>query len=120
MDSITLQNMKFFGYHGCENFEQRQGQTFEADVVILTDTRDAGESDALQDAVNYVDIFAKIKNVMEMERYDLLERLAQRTAERVLEDTRVQAVTVRVRKPGVPLQGFLDCVQIEIYRDRQS
>ena len=120
MDKITLNNMKFFGYHGCEDFEKSHGQTFEADVVLLTDTRDAGKSDALKDAVNYVDIFAKIKSVMETERYDLLERLAQRTAERVLEDARVQAVTVRVRKPGVPLQGFLDCVQVEIYRDRQS
>lgn len=119
MDKITLQNMKFFGYHGCEEFEKRQGQAFEADVIIMTDTRAAGASDALTDAVNYVGIFEKIKHVMEVERYDLLEKLAQRTADRVLEDPQVQAVIVRVRKPGVPLQGFLDCVQVEIYRDRQ-
>ena len=111
--------MKFFGYHGCEEFEKRQGQTFEADVVIHADARAAGKSDALSDAVNYVDIFNKIKQVMEEERYDLLEKLAQRTADRVLEDERVEAVTVRVRKPGVPLQGFLDWVQVEIVRDRQ-
>ena len=119
MDKITLQNMKFFGYHGCEEFERREGQIFQADVEIMTDARAAGKSDALADAVNYVDIFAKIKEVMEAERHDLLEKVAQRVADRVLEDSRIHAVTVRVRKPGVPLQGFLDWVQVEICRERQ-
>jgi dihydroneopterin aldolase len=118
MDKITLHNMKFFGYHGCEHFEQQKGQGFEADVDIFTDMKKAGNTDCLLDAVNYAEIFEKIKLVMEKERHDLLERVAQRVAERVLEDNRVEAVIVRVRKPGVPLSGFLDWVQVEIARDR--
>ena len=118
MDKITLRNMKFFGYHGCEEFEQRKGQKFEADVELVADMRAASLSDDLTEAVNYVDIFEKIKAVTEKERYCLLERLAQRIADIVLEDKRVQATTVRVRKPAVPLSGFLDCVEVEIHRQR--
>ena len=118
MDKIALKNMKFFGYHGCENFEQSKGQTFEVDVELWADTMAAGLSDDLTDAVNYVDIFEKVKDVTEKERYCLLERLAQRIADRVLEDVRVQATTVRLRKPAVPLSGFLDCVEVEIHRNR--
>lgn len=120
MDKITLNNMKFFGYHGCEDFEKRNGQIFEADADIFSQTKTAGKSDLLVDAVNYVLIYEKIKDVIENERYDLLERVAQRMAEVVLEDERVELVTVRVRKPAVPLQGLLDWVQIEISRDRNS
>lgn len=118
MDKITLKNMRFFGYHGCEDFEQRHGQMFEVDVELLVDAKPAGFSDQLADAVNYVDIFNKIKAVVESERYDLLEKLAERIAESVLADERVPATTVRVRKPGAPLAGFFDCVEVEIHRER--
>lgn len=120
MDRVTLSNMKFFGYHGCEDFEQRYGQVFEADTEIMTDMKAAGRTDSLNDAVNYVEIYEKIKSVIENERYELLERMAQRVCDRVLEDVRVVSVTVRIRKPHVPLSGMLDFVQIEIQRDRDS
>jgi len=120
MDKVTLSNMKFFGYHGCEEYEQQNGQTFEADVELLSDLQTAGRTDRLSDAVNYVEVFEKIKHVMEQERYDLLERVAHRIAERVLEDSRIASVVVRVRKPAVPLRGMLDWVQVEILRGRTS
>ena len=119
MDKITLSNMKFFGYHGCEDFEKNNGQIFEVDAEILTDLKKAGQTDSLGDAINYVDIFSKIKNVMEKERYDLLERVAQRLAACVLEESRIVAVIVRIRKPAVPLPGMIDWVQVEIRRDRE-
>ena len=120
MDKITLSNMKFLGYHGCEDFEKNNGQIFEVDAEILTDLKTAGQTDFLGDAINYVDIFNKIKTVMEKERYDLLERVAQRLAACVLEETRIVAVIVRIRKPAVPLPGMLDWVQVEIRRDREQ
>ncbi|MHC1758634.1 MAG: dihydroneopterin aldolase [Negativicutes bacterium] len=119
MDKITLSNMKFLGYHGCENSEKSNGQIFQVDAEILTDLKMAGQTDSLSDAINYVDVFNKIKTVMEKERYDLLERVAQRLAACVLEESRVDAVIVRIRKPAVPLPGMLDWVQVEIRRDRE-
>jgi 7,8-dihydroneopterin aldolase/epimerase/oxygenase len=120
MDKVTLSNMKFFGYHGCEVFEKDKGQTFEVDAEIMTDLKVAGQTDCLTDTLNYIDVFDKIKTVMEKERYDLLERVAQRLADRVLEESRIDTVIIRVRKPAVPLSGMLDWVQVEIRRDRVS
>jgi 7,8-dihydroneopterin aldolase/epimerase/oxygenase len=119
MDKVSLCNMKFFGYHGCEDFEKLNGQTFEVDADIFADLRVAGQTDCLNDAINYVDIYGKIKQVMETERFDLLERVVQRLADRVLEDTRVVEVVLRIRKPKVPLPGMLNGVQIEIRRGRR-
>jgi len=120
MDKVTLANMKFFGYHGCEEAEKRNGQVFAVDAEILLNLSVAGKTDCLNDAVNYVEIYENIKSVMENERYDLLERVAERLTERILEDIRVAGVILRIRKPGVPLSGILDWVQIEIRRDRNS
>lgn len=118
MDKITLYNMKFFGYHGCEDFEQRNGQIFEVDTELFTSLERVGCSDCLADAVNYVNIFGRIRDVVETERHQLLERLAQRIADEVLAETRITSVVVRVRKPAVPLPGMLDGVEVEIRRDR--
>ena len=118
MDKITLYNMKFFGYHGCEDFEQRNGQIFEVDTELFTSLERVGCSDCLADAVNYVNIFGRIRDVVETERHQLLERLAQRIADAVLAETRITSVVVRVRKPAVPLPGMLDGVEVEIRRDR--
>ena len=118
MDKVTLYNMKFFGFHGCEEFEQRNGQVFEVDVEFQTDLSLAGKTDDLADAVNYVEIFSRIKTVVEKERYRLLERVAQRIVDVVLEEDRIVSATVRVRKTAVPLSGLLDGVQVEIHRDQ--
>ena len=120
MDKVTLYNMKFFGFHGCEEFEQRNGQVFEVDVEFQTDLTVAGQTDSLADAVNYVEIFSRIKSVVEQERYRLLERVAQRIADVVLEEERIVSTTIRVRKPSVPLSGLLDGVQVEIHREQPS
>lgn len=118
MDKITLQNMKFLGYHGCEAYEQEYGQIFEVDLDLLVDAKLAGITDCLTDAVDYVSVYQSVKRVIELERHNLLERVAQRIAEQVLQVSGVAAVTVRIRKPAVPLKGVLDWVQLEINRQR--
>ena len=118
MDKITLHNMKFHGYHGCEAFEQQYGQLFEVDLDISVDAKLPGQSDRLQDAVDYVSIFEGVKHIVEQERHNLLERVAQRIADQVLTVEAVAAVTVRIRKPAVPLKGVLNWVQLEISRER--
>ncbi len=119
MDKITLQNMKFLAFHGCEEFEKNHGQPFEVDLELIADTEIAGQTDCLADALDYADVFAKVKFIVENERYNLIESLAGRIAEVALEAKAVKAVVVRVRKPAVPLPGLLDWVQIEIRREQK-
>lgn len=119
MDKITLQNMKFLGYHGCEEFEKLHGQAFEVDLELFAETGQASQTDCLSDALDYVTVFAAVKRIVENERYNLLERLAERIADDVLANKSVRAIVVRVRKPAVPLSGLLDWVQIEIRREQK-
>ena len=57
MDKIVLKNMAFYGYHGNLESEQAQGQRFFVDVEITTDLTKAGQSDLLEDSINYVEVY---------------------------------------------------------------
>lgn len=116
MDRISLRNMKFFGYHGCFPSEKESGQLFEVDVDLFADLSQAAVSDNLSHTVDYVDIFQRVRRIMEDEKHNLLERVATRIAEVSLASDEVINVTVRVRKPGVSLGGVLDTVEVEVSR----
>ena len=119
MDKIHLRDMAFHGYHGCLDHEQRDGQTFRVDLTLHLDLRPAGQSDALADTVNYAEVFATLRGIVEDERYDLIERVAERIAQEVLTGyPLVQAIDVTVRKPDAPIVGDFREVAVEISRAR--
>ena len=75
MDKIVLKNMAFYGFHGNLASEQEQGQRFFVDVEITTDLTKAGQSDQLEDSINYVEVYDIVESVMTGEKRNLLERL---------------------------------------------
>ncbi|MCX7708751.1 MAG: dihydroneopterin aldolase [Clostridia bacterium] len=121
MDKITLNNMKFFGYHGVFPEEQANGQHFYIDVEMVIDLHQAGTSDALEDTVSYAEVFDKVKDITENKRFRLIEKLADSISREILSSyEKILEVTVRVRKPEAPMNGELDWVQIEIKRSRNE
>lgn len=64
MDTITLQGMQFYGYHGCLPEEQRNGQPFYVDAVLTADLTAAGASDALTDTIDYSKVYAVIQEIV--------------------------------------------------------
>jgi dihydroneopterin aldolase len=118
-NKILLQNMMFYGYHGVYEYEREQGQHFYVDVELCFDFSKAAKSDDFHDALDYVAVYHQIKNIVEGHRFRLLEALAGNLADELLTGA-VENVTVRVRKPGVPLPGAIDFVQVEVTRSRQK
>lgn len=119
-DKILLQNMMFYAFHGVFEYEREQGQKFYIDVELTVDTYEAGISDDLNQAVDYTAVYQKIKEIAETYRYKLLEALANKIAKELLTFKRVDIVTVRIRKPAVPIPGQIDYVQLEVTRSRQA
>lgn len=117
-DAIRLKNMIFFGYHGVNDGERRDGQRFQIDLDLGLDVAAAGASDRLEDALDYTKVYAVVRDVVEKEQYQLLEALASRIAAAALGFGQVETVRVRVRKPAVPLPGALDYVEVEVARAR--
>ena len=118
-DRIILADMAFFGRHGVSEEERGEEQEIDVDVELEADLSRAGASDDLADTVNYSRVFAACREVVEGQSFKLLEAIAEAIATRVLADFQpVQAITVRVRKPGVPIDGRLEYAGVTIERRR--
>ena len=120
-DSITLENMAFFGFHGTKPSEGELGGRFFVDVVMHADLSKAGRSDRLSDTVDYERAFAIVRDHVEGKRFKLLEALGENIAQALLSEFKqLGEVEVRVRKPGVPIRGILDYTEVEVVRGRTA
>ncbi len=117
-DRISLRNMAFFAYHGVAQSEKLQGQRFFVDVDLFLDLSRAGAHDDIHSTVDYEGVFGVVKDHVEGKRFHIIEALADTVARSLLAEFPVERVTIRVRKPSVPLQGILDYTEVEITRDR--
>ncbi len=116
-DRIRLANMHFYGHHGVDAAERDLGGRFSFDVELVADLAHAGETDDLNDTVDYKAVY-DVVSAVQRRGFHLLEALAQNTAQEILEQFRVDAVTVRVRKQSVPLGGLIDYAEVEVTRTR--
>ena len=120
-DTIHLRNMQFFAYHGVNPEEKALGQRFEVDVALRMDTRPAGLSDDLRQTINYAQVYKVVKRIVEEERFDLIEALAETLAMHIGKQFAPDGVRVCVRKPHVALKGsVLDYVAVDIERSQES
>ncbi len=111
--------MIFYAYHGVNPEERELGQRFLVDLQVHFDLHASGNSDALADTVNYTELYRVVKTVVEGERHDLLEAVAEAIARKVLASFPVSAVRARVTKPSPPIKGaILQGVGVEVYRER--
>ena len=100
--------------------EKRNGQQFVVDLVIHTDMAKACASDRIEDTVNYVDVAENVRRVMTSEKDNLIERVAQRIADSLLENhPLITTVDITLKKPEAPMIDDLKYVGVEISRTRK-
>ncbi|MGN7978173.1 dihydroneopterin aldolase [Microbacterium sp. 22195] len=116
LDEILLTGLTVFGHHGVFDFERRDGQEFTIDLKLGLPLKDAAASDDVADTVHYGELADKVAAIVAGEPVNLIETLAQRIADAVLEDGRVRTVTVTVHKPHAPIEQTFADVAITIHR----
>ncbi|RMG68661.1 MAG: dihydroneopterin aldolase [Calditrichaeota bacterium] len=116
MDIIRLNNMIFYAHHGYYQAERDLGQKFEVDVELGCDFSRAVKTDRLEDTVNYRQVYQQVSQIFNSYKFTLLETVADKIAHQILENFPVSLVRIRVRKPQVAMNGFLDNVEVEICR----
>ncbi|RSK25511.1 dihydroneopterin aldolase [Bacillus sp. HMF5848] len=119
MDKIILNQLMFYGYHGVLQEETKIGQRFLVDIEIKADLKQAGQSDALEDTINYAEIYKLAQEIVEKEIYKLIEAVADRLAAVILEKyAMAMECTVKVVKPDPPIPGYYESVAVEVTRSR--
>lgn len=117
MDTIHINGIKAFGYLGVLPEENILGQWFIVDLKLSIDLSAAGKSDALEDTHSYVEIVQKTTQLIENQKFKLIESLADAVATYALKsDPRIQQINVKVTKPTPPIPHFSGTVAVEITR----
>jgi dihydroneopterin aldolase len=104
VDRILLDGMSFHGRHGVRTEERERPQEFKVDIEVDCDLSRPGISDRIEDTVDYRKIRAIAKEVIEGESHKLIETLATRIADRVLQLDNVGGVSVRIAKRPESMQ----------------
>jgi dihydroneopterin aldolase len=118
LDEIVLTGLTVFGHHGVFDFERRDGQEFTIDLRLMLPLSKPAASDDVLDTVHYGELADKVAAIVAGEPVNLIEKLAERIADAVLEDERVQLVTVTVHKPHAPIQQTFADVAVVVHRGR--
>ncbi len=121
MDKIVLKNMEFYAYHGALPEEQILGQKFNIDVELYCSLEKAGETDNLNDTVSYAEIYDIIKNIVQNNKFRLIERLAHCISQEILSKyKKISEILVSIRKPQAPINGKFDWMCVEIRRKNNA
>lgn len=118
-DQIILTGIHGFGYHGLFEQERKDGQDFFVDLKLSVDLSVPAQTDAIEDTVNYAEITDLVVQEITTNPVNLIEKLAARIAERVLnQHYKVQSVVVTVHKPQAPVAAQLKDIAVVITRSR--
>lgn len=116
MLTIYIKDLVVEAKHGVKPEEKRHTQSFVFNVELTIDSR-AGVTDDLADTVNYSDVKKIITDIAQNNSFNLIEKLAQAIADRILRDKRVKKVIISIDKPDVYDNGTPG-IRLEATADR--
>ena len=117
-DSILLENIRVFAYHGCLEEETKIGSNYRVDMVVEANLEQSSISDNLNDTVDYVNLNAIVKEEMAIPS-KLLEHVVRRINERVMTELAlVDKVETKVSKLNPPIMGDVQAVCVKMTKLR--
>lgn len=118
MDTLNIKGIRAYGYTGYFEAEQFLGQWFAVDLTIWIDLGKAGQSDDLNDTLNYADAVAIVQKIIRESRFKMIEKLAEAIAAEILATDKTAKVKVALTKCQAPIPDFDGDVTLEILRSR--
>ena len=100
MDIIYISQLRVETVIGVYEWERHIRQVVLLDLEMATDVARAAATDNIADALNYKAVAKRVAAFVEGTRFQLVETLAERVAERVLDEFGVPWVRLRVCKEG--------------------
>lgn len=108
MGQLNLEGMAFYAHHGYYTEERKRGNNYLIDVQISYNMEQAGNTDSLQDALNYEVVYRICQRHMDTPKH-LIEAVVKGIAEEIKEtfpETEYVRVELKKLKPelGGPVQ----------------
>ncbi len=99
MDQIHVRDFSFSAVVGIKPEERKKKQSLVLHLTLFVELNLAGNTDQIQDTVDYDQLMSQLKAVGENSHYYLLEKLATCLADVCLEDCRIKTVRLTLEKP---------------------
>lgn len=116
-DYIKITNLKVFAHHGVFPEETRDGQDFYVNAKLILDCRRAGQTDCLEDSLNYGEASHFITDYLQNHTYKLIEAAAEHLAEEMLLSMPVlKGVEIELCKPHAPIGLPFENVSVTMER----
>lgn len=117
MDAILIEGLKVETVVGCFNWERQIIQPLMLDLEINTSLEAAGQSDALEDTLNYAEICEIAHQVI----VDAAPKLIEYAAKLVLNALfttypSIESIKITIRKPAIIAQANSVGIRLERHR----
>jgi dihydroneopterin aldolase len=116
---IELTGLRAFGYHGCFDFERRDGQEFIVDITLWLDFTKAAATDDLSETVHYGELAERAVAIIQGPPRNLIETVVCEIADDVMTDPKVTATRVVLHKPSAPIPHAFSDVRVVATRTRE-
>ncbi|MDO4462086.1 MAG: dihydroneopterin aldolase [Bacteroidia bacterium] len=114
--TIELDKIELWAYHGCYEQEQVVGNRYEIDIKLMVDIDKAVETDNVQDALNYVEVYEIVKEEMAKTQH-LVESVATNIGKSIrnrFSEELLKGINIRVAKMAPPVGGKMRDVAINL------
>ncbi len=113
MDKLIINDAKFMCFVGTQPEEIEAKQELNVYVEMDFDIRKSATSDDLIDTIDYRDVNHRIEIIL-TNQHNLIETIAEKIAQDILNEFEIKKVLVRVNKPGSLKNA--KCCSVEILR----
>jgi 7,8-dihydroneopterin aldolase/epimerase/oxygenase len=100
MDHVFIEGLEIEALIGIYDWERRIRQTLVLDLEMAFDNRVPAASDDIADTLNYKAVSRRLVEVVSASECGLVETLAERCAQVVLDEFGVATVRLKLSKPG--------------------
>lgn len=114
---VHIKNLRLRTVIGANDWERDRRQDVIINVEFEFDGTSAAQTDDLKDTVDYKAMKRRIIDAVEHSEFFLLEKLAARILELVMQDDRVERALIEVDKPNA--LRFADSVSVSCSAERK-
>jgi dihydroneopterin aldolase len=100
MDVVFIEDLRIETVIGIYDWERRIRQVVAVDLEMAFDNRKPAASDRIDDTLNYKAVSKRLIGFVESASFQLVETLAERCAQIVLDEFKVPWLRLKLSKPG--------------------
>lgn len=114
-ESLEINGLRFYSYHGCLSEETTIGGEYLLDIKLGVDMHASGESDRLEDTVDY----CAVQKIAEREM-NIPSKLIEHVGRRIVKSLRselimVKSIELKLTKISPPIGGDCESVTVVMY-----